>query len=151
MRFVRDARGASFQSDDACRPFDRANIAIKLPVSVCKSHASSFALQTKESVWRQGGTVCSFYGGVCSEYCVSLYLQNGYTTIGTDSSGKASASTSTATGALYTLNANGAVYSSFVGDATCAFVGFSSNDSTVDAFVTTKSNFLSMLTDVSAS
>lgn len=77
------------------------------------------------------------------------FAQSGYTVIGTNSAGQAGHSTNTDTGALYTLNPNGAVYSSFVGDATCMFVGFSSNYSTVDALVVTKSNFQSMLTGVS--
>lgn len=75
-------------------------------------------------------------------------MQGGYTVIGTDSSGIASHSTSTETGALYTLNPSGAVYSPFVSDATCTFVAFSSNYSTVDAFVVTKSNFQTMLSGV---
>ena len=68
-------------------------------------------------------------------------LQSGYSTISIDASGSATQSTSTEVGNLFSLNPNGAVYSSFVGDATCLYVGFSSNYSTVDAFVTTKTNF----------
>lgn len=62
-----------------------------------------------------------------------------------DANNQASHTTNTDAGALYTLNPNGAVFSPYVSDATCMYVGFSSNYSTVDAFVTTKANFQSML------
>lgn len=75
-------------------------------------------------------------------------MQNGFTLIETDSSGRASHSTNTSSGSLSTLSPGGAAYSPFVSGAACIFVGFSSNFSTVDALLVTKSNLQTMLSGV---